>query len=279
MKRFALFGHPVAHSLSPRIHAFFGKTNRIELSYELIDTPPEEFVQASEAFAEAGGVGANVTLPHKEAARMICSSLSQRAERAGAVNTLVRVDGGWIGDNTDGIGLIRDLTERRRFDLRGRRTLLIGAGGAAHGVAPALLEAGIGELWIVNRNADRADRLADRLGDPARVHTRYWEDLGRLGVFDLLINATTSGRDTGSLGLPFSLTSDRSVAVHLSYGDAAVSWLSWARASGCENVVDGLGMLVEQAALSFELWHGTLPQTDEIYAELKAHIDLLHGGD
>src|SRR5690606_2106660 len=146
------------------------------------------------ALAAFDGDGANVTLPHKARAAAACASLGDRARRAGVANTLVRTPGGWHGDNTDGIGLVRDLTGRRGLDLRGRRTLLLGAGGGARGVAPALLDAGIADLFIVNRSPERADALADALAEPGRVHPRYFDDLPALGEFDLVVNATSAGR-------------------------------------------------------------------------------------
>lgn len=277
--RYALIGHPVAHSLSPRIHAAFGEQCGIPLRYELIDVPPEGFAAAVAAFEREGGEGLNITLPHKAAARALCATLSARARRCGAVNTLIRGAGGWHGDNTDGTGLVHDLTERHRLDLRARKVLLLGAGGAAHGVAPALLDAGIDSLWIVNRTPERADALSDRLGEPDRVHTRYWQDLPELGVFDMVVNATSAGRGSDHMDLPSSLVSARTLAVDLSYGEAAIAFLSWARAQGCETVLDGLGMLVEQAAESFRLWHGQRPDTDPVYAELRARGPALHSAE
>ena len=173
---------------------------------------------------------------------------------------------------------MHDLTERRRLDLRGRRVLMLGAGGAARGVSPALLDAGIGELWVVNRTSERADALADALGEPGRVHTRYWADLGNLGAFDMIVNATSAGR-SGGIELPFSLTTSRTLAVDLSYGEAAVSFLAWARAAGCEHAFDGIGMLVEQAAESFAIWHGKRPDTDPVFASLTARADSLQTAD
>jgi shikimate dehydrogenase len=205
--------------------------------------------------------------------------LSERATRAGAVNTITRAADGWIGDNTDGAGLVRDLADRHALDLRGRRTLLLGAGGAAHGVAPALLDAGIGELYIANRNSARADALVDALGEPGRVHSRYWQDLGALGVFDFVINATAAGRDKGSLALPMGLATQRTLAVDLSYGDAAIPFLAWARGARCAQAIDGLGMLVEQAAESFEGWFGVRPATDEVYDDLSRRALALATGD
>jgi shikimate dehydrogenase len=277
--RYAVFGHPVAHSLSPRIHAAFARQQGIAMSYEAIDAAPEAFASALASFAASGGQGANVTLPHKQAALALCASASDRAQRAGAANTLLRRDGGWHGDNTDGIGLVRDLTERHALDLRERRTLLLGAGGAAHGVAPALIAAGIGEMVIANRTPERADALADAIGEPGRVLTRYWDDLGNLGTFDCIVNATSAGREQETMILPVAVVGTRTLAVDLSYGEAAIPFLAWARSVGCAQAIDGLGMLVEQAAESFALWHGVRPDTADIYAELSGHTVSLATGD
>jgi shikimate dehydrogenase len=199
---------------------------------------------------------------------ILAAVMRERARIAGAANTLTFDGTEWIGDNTDGAGLVRDLTERNALDLRGRRTLLLGAGGAAHGVAPALLDAGIAELFVVNRHAERADALVDALGQPGRVHSRYWDDLGSLGVFEFVVNATSAGRGHGTLALPMGIVGARSLAVDLSYGDAAIPFLAWARSAGCAQAIDGLGMLVEQAAESFQLWHGKRPETDGVLAML-----------
>lgn len=289
-KRYAVFGHPVSHSLSPRIHAAFGRQAGIELEYVAIDAP--DFAAALAAFT---GDGANVTLPHKAAAAAACATLGEAARRCGVVNTLTRRDGGWHGDNTDGIGLVRDLTGRHRLDLRGRRTLLLGAGGGARGVAPALLDAGVADLFIANRTPARADALADMLGAPGRVHPRYFEDLGALGEFDLVVNATSATRgDTGAGAgthpapdaatvafppLPMSLAGRRTAAIDLSYGDAAVGFLAWARAAGARDAIDGLGMLVEQAAESFRIWHGITPDTDPAYDALRQRDAVLVSAD
>lgn len=271
VKRFAVIGHPVAHSLSPRIHAAFSRQTGIALTYTAMDAAPELFDAIVAEFAAEGGVGANVTLPHKGRAVAACTTLTERARRAGAVNTLIRTATGWEGDNTDGVGLVRDLTERHGLDLRARRTLLIGAGGAARGVAPALLDAGIGDLYIVNRTAERADALADALGQPGRVHPRYFGDLAALGTFDLIINATSAAREAALPVLPVALANPRTAAVDLSYGEVAIPFLAWARAAGAHDCIDGLGMLVEQAAESFLRWHGVRPETDAVFEVLREH--------
>jgi shikimate dehydrogenase len=271
--QYAVFGHPVAHSLSPRIHASFARQLSIALEYRAIDAPPEHLATSLAEFFEAGGDGANITLPHKQSVAKLCHSLSDRARRADSVNTLIRRGDGWHGDTTDGAGLIRDITGRYQLDLRGRRTLLLGAGGAARAAAFALLDAGVAELVISNRTAERADALADAIGLPERVRTRYWADLGNWGAFELVVNATSAGhQEDASLDLPSSLLAPRALCYDLSYGKAAFGFLAWARSAGAGNAIDGLGMLVEQAAEAFELWHGRRPETDAIYDELRSYV-------
>lgn len=274
-QRFAVFGHPIAHSLSPRIHARFGAQSGISLDYVAIDAPPETFAAQLTQFAASGGRGANVTLPLKQSAFALSAQLSDFARRAGAVNTLSRLpEGRWRGDNTDGAGFVRDLTERHALDLRGRRSLLLGAGGAARAAAFALLDAGVDEVIIVNRTPEHADAVADEVGEPERVYTRYWGDLTACGNFDLIVNATSAGHGDGGLTLPFSLVARRTLCYDLSYGAAAFAFIGWARAAGAGQALDGLGLLVEQAAESFAIWHGVRPDTDTVYAELRGELPL-----
>ncbi len=270
-QHFAVFGSPISHSLSPRIHTAFGQQAGIDVRYVAIEVGPEDFATKLQAFADAGGSGANVTLPLKDLAATLATSLGERVQRTGVANTLVRTADGWHADNTDGTGLVRDLAMRHKLDLRARRTLIVGAGGGARGIAPALLDAGIGELFIVNRSPERADALADLLGQPGRVHPRYLGDVAALGEFDLVINATSANRGGMLAPLPSSLVGRRTAAVDLSYGEAAIPFMAWARATGCHDAIDGLGMLVEQAAESFKLWHGVRPDTSAIFAELSGH--------
>jgi len=268
--QFAVFGHPISHSLSPRIHQAFARQFGLELSYQTIDAAPAQFTQAVHEFFAEGGRGANVTLPHKKAAFDMADERSDAAVRAGTANVLTLLPGGRIAaHNTDGAGLVRDITERHSVDLRGHTALLLGAGGAARGVAWDLLDAGVHTLTIVNRTPETADALADAIGEPARAHTRYWEDLADLGAFDLIVNATSAGVLGKSLDLPFAIVGNRALCYDLSYGLAASGFLAWARTAGARYAFDGLGMLIETAADTFELWHGKRPDTDPVYAELR----------
>jgi shikimate dehydrogenase len=268
--QFAVFGHPIRHSLSPQNHRAFAQQFGIELDYRAIDAAPDDFAAAVQRFFGDGGRGANVTLPHKAAAFALANRHSEAATRVGSANVLTRLaDGGLAAHNTDGDGLVRDLTERHDVDLRGHTALLLGAGGAARGVAWNLLDAGVDTLTIVNRSPNAADELADAIGVPARAHTRYWEDLADIGSYDLIVNATSAGVLGAALQLPFSLIGARALCYDLSYGAAAGSFLAWAQAAGARYAFDGLGMLLETAADAFELWHGQRPDTESVYQLLR----------
>jgi shikimate dehydrogenase len=268
--QFAVFGHPISHSLSPAIHQAFAQQCGIELEYRALDASPADFADAVRRFFAAGGRGANVTLPHKAAAFALADQHSVAATRAGTANVLTRLDDGRLAaHNTDGDGMVRDLAERHEVDLRGHDTLLLGAGGAARGVAWPLLDAGVRSLTIVNRSPAAADALADAIGEPARVRTRYWDDLATIGSYDLIVNATSAGVLGVALQLPFALLGSRAVCYDLSYGGAAAGFLDWARAAGARYACDGLGMLVETAAAAFALWHGRRPDTEPVYQALR----------
>lgn len=270
VKRYAVFGFPVAHSRSPWIHARFAAQTHVLLTYTAIEANEDSFPTALAAFEAGGGLGANITLPLKTVAAARARTQSERVRRTGVANVLTRLpDGGWHADNTDGMGLIADLAVRHRQDIRSRRTLLLGAGGAVQGVLLALLDAGVDSIVIANRTAHRADALADAVGNPNRVHTVYWEDLRDAGVFDLVINGTSAGHQGAGLSLPFSLLNRRTLVYDMNYGRAAAEFLAWGRAAGCEHVYDGGGMLVEQAAEAYTMWHGVRPDTDPVHAELR----------
>ena len=266
---YAVFGSPVAHSLSPRIHAAFARQCGIALIYVPLDTAEVGFAATFERFAAAGGIGANVTAPDKAAAASVCARLSSRAQRAGVVNTLALTPTGWQGDTTDGIGLVRDLRERRDLGLYQARVLLVGAGGAARSVAPALLDADIAQLVVANRTRATAYDLIDALDAADRVRACTPDEVASQGAFDLVIHAATPADDGAQPDLPGSILADGATVVDLNYGARALPMLAWAARNGCARAFDGLGMLVEQAAESFELWHGMRPDTDPVYAQLR----------
>ena len=279
--RYAVFGQPIAHSLSPRIHAAFGAQCGIAIDYRAIETGRDAFANALDAFAHGGGRGANITLPLKQDALALCTALSERARRCGSVNTLIREGDGWHGDSTDGAGLLRDLRERHGLDLQGRRILLLGAGGAARAAAFALADADA-ELMLVNRTAARADALAQAIGGAARSCS---VDTTAPRAFDLVINATSAGHTADAIALPPGALAASTFCYDLSYGAAAQTFIAQMRAAGANRVSDGLGMLVEQAAESFALWLAVRPLTATVYALFRAEdiapsgTSAMHAGD
>lgn len=260
ISRYAVFGHPVAHSLSPRLHALFAAQTGIALEYTAIDAAAGAFDDAVHGFFAAGGSGANVTLPHKGAAFALADTRTATAQRLGVANVLTRLPDGRIeADSNDGAGMLADMRAHCGIDPRGRKVLLLGAGGAARAAAIALLDAGVASLVIANRTLGRAQALVAALDDPARVGIARWEELARCEAFDVIVNATSAGVRHAELALPSSLASPRTAAYDLSYGEAARPFVAWAQNACCTVACDGLGMLVETAAASFERWHGVRP--------------------
>jgi shikimate dehydrogenase len=271
--RFAVFGHPIAHSLSPRLHALFASQTGVELEYLAIDAPPADFDRAVRSFFEAGGHGANVTLPHKAAAFGFADTRTPVADRIRVANILTHLPDGRIeAGSNDGAGMLADLRARCGTDPRGRNVLLLGAGGAARAAAFALLDAGVHTLVIANRTFERAQMLAAALAQPERVGVMRWDALGTRAPFELIVNATSAGVQHVALVLPAVLVDADTVAYDLSYGPAARPFVEWAKAAGCARASDGLGMLVETAAASFERWHRIRP---DVGAALGALRDLL----
>jgi shikimate dehydrogenase len=267
--RYAVLGHPIAHSLSPRLHAIFSAQTGIVLEYVALDAEPDDFAQAVRGFFAGGGCGANVTLPHKAAAFALAEVRTPLAQRLGVANVLTRLpDGRLEADSNDGAGLLTDLRRRCGIEPRGCDVLLLGAGGAARAAALALLDAGVRRLTIANRTFERAQALADGVAGPVRVVRR--DALDRLEACDLVVNATSAGVLHAGLALPASLADAHTTAYDLSYGPAAQPFLQWAREAGCKAAFDGLGMLVETAAASFQRWHGVRPDADAALRALNA---------
>lgn len=264
--RYAVVGNPVAHSKSPEIHAEFARQTGQDMVYDRLLAPLDAFVETVEAFRKAGGRGLNVTVPFKEEAFRYAVRRTPRAEAAGAVNTL-KFDGGEIlGDNTDGAGLVRDLTVNLQQTLAGKRILLMGAGGAARGVIGPLLAENPAALVLANRTVDRAQRLAELFAN--KITASSYEALAGQG-FDLVINATAASLKGELPPLPEALLNPGALAYDMMYG-ADTPFLAWARRHGAARVADGLGMLVEQAAESFFLWRGVRPATAPVIARLKS---------
>jgi shikimate dehydrogenase len=261
--RYAVIGNPVAHSRSPWIHAEFAQACRQDIEYTRIAAPLDGFVRAVGEFRAAGGKGLNVTLPFKPDAYRYCARASAQARAAAVVNT---ISFGPVaqGDNTDGIGLVRDLAGNLGVELARANVLLMGAGGAAQGVAGALLEAGAGRLVIANRTLAKAQALAGRF---AGARASSYEALAGES-FDVIVNATSAGLAGDSPPLPDGVLHGASVAYDMVYG-RDTPFLAAARSAGARSC-DGLGMLVEQAAESFFLWRGVRPQTAPVLQKLRA---------
>lgn len=266
--RYAVMGNPIAHSLSPRIHTLFAAQTGQNLEYRAILVELGGFAAAARAFRDAGGKGLNVTIPFKQDAWVFADLLSARAERAGAVNTLILAPAGVRGDNTDGPGLVRDLTLNHGYALAGRRLLLLGAGGAARGVLQPLLAEQPAQLVIANRTAGKAAELALRFGDLGPVTGCGFADLaGR--SFDLIINATAAGLTGAVPPLPEGVLAADGWCYDLTYGREPTAFVRWGWEQGAARSLEGLGMLVEQAAEAFYLWRGVWPETHPVIAALR----------
>ena len=268
---YAVFGNPIAHSKSPAIHAAFARFSHQDVRYEARLAAVDGFKTAISGFCAAGGKGANVTVPFKEEAYRLCTQLSERAARAGAVNTLVFNGTEIYGDNTDGAGLVRDITHNLACPLAGKRILLLGAGGAARGVIAPLLAAQPAALFIANRSADKAEVLAAVFSDLAVVDAgNFAKTAGK--SFDLVINATSASLAGASLPLPSGIFAAGSLAYDMMYGKGETPFLALAREQGVGRCADGLGMLVEQAAEAFFVWRGVRPETLAVLADLRAAL-------
>jgi shikimate dehydrogenase len=270
--RYAVVGNPIGHSRSPRIHRAFATLTQQDLSYEAILSPLDGFrALVNEFFTSTDGKGLNITLPFKEQAYDLSDVKSSRATQAGAVNTLIKgKDGRLYGDNTDGIGLVRDMTENLGWSLANKRILVVGAGGAVRGVLGALLEKNPSQLWVANRTHSKAQNLANifrAYGDIAAIR---FEDIAAKSV-DIIINGTSTSL-TGDLPpLANNILAEGACAYDMAYGKPQMPFLEWAIAQQAQ-VSDGLGMLIEQAAESFFIWRGVRVQTAELLVEIRAEL-------
>jgi shikimate dehydrogenase len=266
--RYVVIGNPIAHSKSPQIHARFAQQAGEDIAYDHLLAPLDGFDAAVREFIAIGGRGANVTVPFKLEAFALADELSARAQAAGAVNTLTFKEGRIMGDNTDGVGLVRDIVISAGVPVTGKRLLLLGAGGAARGVILPLLSESPAELIIANRTVARAEELTAQFSHPALKASRF-EDLS--GAFDVVINATSASLSAELPPVPASVFSPQTFAYDMMYGAQPTVFMQMAVSHGAV-VRDGLGMLVEQAAESFFVWRGVRPDTSPVYQWLRAQL-------
>ena len=267
--RFALFGHPVSHSWSPFIHGLFARQFDHVVDYRLCDVDPASFRRAVIDFFVEGGGGANITLPHKPAAAEIVNELSARAERARAVNTIIRRSHTeLLGDNTDGTGLVTDLVSNLGVTISGSRLLVLGAGGAVRGVLAPLLEQEPREVRIANRTPDRAQRLRDEFSDLGEISASSFDRVDDR-PWDIVINATAASLAGEVPALPPRAIGHETVCYDMAYGRGDTAFMRWATERGSSRSYKGWGMLVEQAAESYRLWHGVRPATKPVLDALE----------
>ncbi len=270
--RYAVIGHPVAHSQSPEIHASFARMTGQSLRYERLLAPLDGFVETIESFRQSGARGANITLPFKLDAFEYANDVSARARAAGAVNTL-KFDGARIvGDNTDGIGLCRDIVENLQTPIEGARILLLGAGGAARGAIGQILDSHPQQLCIVNRTWSKAAELADRFNSMGSVTATPIEDLVAQH-FDIVINATSASLGNSMPAMPANCFAVGGLAYDMVYGKGITPFMAEATRAGAR-ISDGLGMLVEQAAEAFFIWRGVRPATADVINAIRARMQL-----
>lgn len=269
---YAVMGNPISHSKSPRIHQLFARQTGQSISYQAIQVDPGGFAQAIGNFIANGGKGLNITVPFKEEAWRLVDRRNPRAEMAAAVNTIIVGDGNeLIGDNTDGVGLVRDLENNHQVKLIGKSVLLIGAGGAARGVVQPLLGSGVDRIRVVNRTANRAYALAEHFTPLGNISAAGFADIGT-DPFDILINASASSLNGEIPAIAASVIHADTCCYDMMYAKTPTPFLRWANQHGAAHCIDGLGMLVEQAAESFFLWRGVRPNTQAVILELASTL-------
>ncbi len=268
--QYAVFGHPINHSKSPRIHTLFAQQTQQELIYTAQEVPAESFTSAITHFFKQGGKGLNCTVPLKELAWQRADSLSKRAQFSKAVNTLVlQADGSLLGENTDGIGLVTDLTVNHNISLHNKRILILGAGGASRGIIAPIMDKSPTHIVIANRTVKKAITLSNEFSQLGNITGCSYDEV-KDSEFDLILNATSASL-TGDLPpLSDNLLANKGHCYDLAYSNDPTAFVKWGLAHNAEKSLDGLGMLVEQAAEAFNIWRGVRPETKEIIALLNS---------
>jgi shikimate dehydrogenase len=269
--RYGVMGYPVSHSRSPVIHRLFALQTNQQMQYELLQVAPDKLEKAIRQFQRTGGKGLNITVPHKTEVAKLVDRMSERASTAGAVNTVTFRDSEMIGDNTDGIGLLRDLEVNLGLELAGMNILILGAGGATRGIIGPLLEMQPRSLRIANRTLGKAQALVDHFGQFGPISACRFNMVPVSEPYDLIINATSAGVRGETPPYPEAAVSENTFCYDLSYGLSPTPFSEWARDHGAAKSVMGWGMLVEQAAESFHIWRGVRPDTKPVLKQM--HIN------
>jgi len=273
MELYAVFGNPIAHSKSPFIHGIFAQQTGQNMTYHAECVPLDSFSRRVGDFFNKGGKGLNVTVPFKLEAFDLAQHRTERAEIARAINTLwIGKCGTLTGDNTDGVGLLRDLTLNQQFEIKGKKLLILGAGGAVRGILAPLLSEQPQQIIIVNRTLSKAAELANL--SPKTIQSCGFDELNGK-TFDLIINGISSGLHGEMPDLPNNLLKNSGLAYDMVYGNRPTPFMEWATKQG-NHAVDGLGMLVEQAAEAFFIWRGVRPQTATVIEQLRKVVAVAH---
>jgi shikimate dehydrogenase len=268
--QYAVFGHPIAHSQSPLIHRLFAEQTGQLMEYKAIDVPAESFKHSLTDYLNRNGRGLNCTVPLKELAFQQVDQLTERAKIGRAVNTIiVQDDGTLLGDNTDGIGLVTDLTRNHQITLRNARILILGAGGAARGIIQPIIEQSPCDLYIANRTVSKAQNLAEEFSNIFPVQACGYDNLAGM-EFDIVLNATSASLSNQLPPLPDKLVSHPGCCYDLAYGNEDTAFVKWAKKQQVSLCLDGLGMLVEQAAEAFYQWRQLRPETQTVISQLEA---------
>lgn len=268
--RYAVIGSPISHSWSPFIHGMFAKQTGQDMSYARLEVAAENLASELENFFASGGLGLNVTVPHKQAVCLLTRYRTSRAEIAGAVNTIAKRDDGLLGDNTDGAGLITDLTCNLSLALENIRILVLGAGGATRGALGPLLAASPEYLEISNRNSERAVQLAKEFATLGDIHGCGFDAISTEKPFDLILNATSASLQDTIPPIPPAAIGPTTLCYDMAYGKGDTAFTRWAKSAGAGRAETGWGMLVEQAAEAFLLWRGVKPQTAPVLEAVKS---------
>ncbi len=268
--QYAVFGNPIKHSRSPQIHSAFAEQTGQDINYVSTLVEPDQFQPAARQFFKDGGKGLNITVPFKQDAFTFADELSERARRAGAVNTLIRQDDGLIrGDNTDGVGLVRDITSNLCWAIAGKKVLLVGAGGAVMGVLEPLLQQRPSLIVIANRTVSKAQKLAREFTDLGNIEACGFDELTGSGHFDLIINGTSASLAGEIAPLPNNVLTANTQGYDMMYAAEPTPFMRWMNDHGAQKTADGLGMLVEQAAEAFTLWRGVRPDTAGVISSIR----------